>query len=584
MESEGHGEVEAGSPSPEAAVGVGVAGSGGGGEELPSLENVEETCEDEEGSESSSSASEAELEEGIAAEVSGGHESDEDSVDESELASSAVVSNSGIDADALMDSELRKRKKKKKKKKKKKSTKDAELDRFAALEAQMLPPEIADKRYSSSLESMRNDDSLLWMQLNRCRITDKKARKLFAALKDNTTLTSLDLSENLLTDESLQSLEVVLSAGSAPNLIYVDVRANPISTRSQDVLGRLQNLRKHLKVDYYLEASDQGVGEGGRADDDGWLEGFPRNKWTANSEENGDSHSWDENPMTNIHIRFPTPEALQEKVESALLSIKKSSTSLHVSGLAGSLREIIINFSQQLSLFRGTSTDWKTVEALPKGLPLLLEKIGVFLSVLDMNPPPILCQRKLEEQVAGLHRVALVELLNLLIMPSSPYIEEKLLAESTPARLVRLFFQFPWNSILQGAIFRFLQTVLSRPSLRFSVLEGSAGLPSLLPKAGEECAALSIGRRPGYGGYIVKLSRELEVLAAKDVEVQKILGENEQWATYVRPGGALKKMVAEQTGHLGGPKPFSRSVPHYFQDDSMRADSALEQFRGLFLP
>jgi hypothetical protein len=92
-----------------------------------------------------------------------------------------------------------------------------------------------------------------------------------------------------------------------------------------------------------------------------------------------------------------------------------------------------------------------------QGLPLLLEEIGVFLGVLDRSPPPIICQRKLEEQCAGLHRVALVELLNLLLVPSSPYIEEKLLAESTPTKLVKLFFQFPWNSILQGAIFRSLQ-------------------------------------------------------------------------------------------------------------------------------
>jgi hypothetical protein len=177
--------------------------------------------------------------------------------------------------------------------------------------------------------------------------------QLFAALKENTTLTSLDLSENLLTDESLQTLIGVLEAGSAPNLIYVDVRANPLSNKSPDALGRLQNLRKHLKVAACyihssivcggLEASLSGlcrfsavvnyllrsmrpcllpqvdysqekvVGEGSRNDDDS-LEGYPRNKLTSNTDESGGSLGWDDNPMTNIQIRFPTPEALQEKV------------------------------------------------------------------------------------------------------------------------------------------------------------------------------------------------------------------------------------------------------------------------------
>lgn len=72
--------------------------------------------------------------------------------------------------------------------------------------------------------------------------------QLFSALKENNTLTSLDLSENLMTDDSIQFLLGVLAAGSAPNLIYVDVRGNPISDKSQEILGRLHNLRKHLKV------------------------------------------------------------------------------------------------------------------------------------------------------------------------------------------------------------------------------------------------------------------------------------------------------------------------------------------------
>lgn len=92
-----------------------------------------------------------------------------------------------------------------------------------------------------------------------------------------------------------------------------------------------------------------------------------------------------------------------------------------------------------------------------QGLPFLLDNFGVFLTVLDMNPDPIMCQRKVEEQSAGLHRIALVELLNLLLVPTSPCIENELLEKGTPARISSLFFQFPWNSVIQGAAFRSLQ-------------------------------------------------------------------------------------------------------------------------------
>lgn len=42
---------------------------------------------------------------------------------------------------------------------------------------EMLPPETADKRYALTLEAMKGDENFLWMQLSKCRITDKRTRK-----------------------------------------------------------------------------------------------------------------------------------------------------------------------------------------------------------------------------------------------------------------------------------------------------------------------------------------------------------------------------------------------------------------------
>jgi hypothetical protein len=172
-----------------------------------------------------------------------------------------------------------------------------------------------------TLEAMKHDDSLLWMQLNRCRITDKRARKLFTALKDNTSVTSIDLSDNVITDEGMQFMTGVLAGGIAPNLIHVNVRGNPVSERGKELLSGLFHLRKQLKVEYDMhEICNEG--EGGCLDtDDKWGEGFPRNKWMSDCTEDGRvDHQWGTDSdtvntlLTSQHQRARNPQVLQEQV------------------------------------------------------------------------------------------------------------------------------------------------------------------------------------------------------------------------------------------------------------------------------
>jgi hypothetical protein len=85
-----------------------------------------------------------------------------------------------------------------------------------------------------------------------------------------------------------------------------------------------------------------------------------------------------------------------------------------------------------------------------------------------------------------------------------------------------------------------------------------------------------------YGGHIVKLSREIKVLAEKDTAIQNLVQQNIDWLAYVESNGPLAKLVAEQSGDLGGPKPtFSRSMASFFQNDIGRSSAAFEQLRGL---
>ena len=80
--------------------------------------------------------------------------------------------------------------------------------------------------------------------------------QLFAALKDNTSVTSIDLSDNAITDEGMHFLTGVLAVGLAPNLIHINVRGNPISSRGRELLAGLYHLRKQLMVCIFQCRSD----------------------------------------------------------------------------------------------------------------------------------------------------------------------------------------------------------------------------------------------------------------------------------------------------------------------------------------
>lgn len=65
---------------------------------------------------------------------------------------------------------------------------------------------------------------------------------------------------------------------------------------------------------------------------------------------------------------------------------------------------------------------------------------------------------------------------------------------------------------------------------------------------------------------------------------QELLQQSDQWVIFAGVDGLLSKLVTEQTGHLGGPKPvLARSMAPFFQNNPGRSSAAFEQFRGLVL-
>ncbi|GBG59399.1 hypothetical protein CBR_g38425 [Chara braunii] len=428
----------------------------------------------------------------------------------------------------------------------------------------------------------------LWVQLSRCRIGDKKVKRLSDALRGNTTVTSIDLSDNKITDDGIKVLAGVLAGGSASDLISLDVRGNHLSSAGLAALRSLQGLRKLVKVEYgesmsrkYEDGPENGNGDlstgGGKENRaNGWVDDAHERLLASSAED------W-----TEETVREGLPRAVPslnewaavEQVESAMKAVAESAECLNVGHLTAQITNVLHMIDQEL---REAPTRSILLDKLPRGLALTTANIEKFVSVLDMSPPPRLMQNKEVMPTAGRHRIVVIELLSRLVMYCSQEIDQKIVLTGAVRKVVDLMFSHPLCSILHGQASHFLEGVLTRPnsSLCSHVLEGAEGLPTQLAKAGRECAAMRIGKRPGYCGHVVVLCRTLENVADINSNVRGILEKNEDWLRFTAPGGALGKLVKEQFGGLGGPKP---QFPMSCLFDGGSAQAAVDHLRALFL-
>lgn len=90
-----------------------------------------------------------------------------------------------------------------------------------------------------------------------------------------------------------------------------------------------------------------------------------------------------------------------------------------------------------------------------QGLKEVVEDMKTLIFILDVTAAPHQTQRRTEEASAGLHRIAVVNVFGELLEAGCPVMDGQLLALAVPGRLTALFFQYPWNSILQGSLCKF---------------------------------------------------------------------------------------------------------------------------------
>lgn len=427
----------------------------------------------------------------------------------------------------------------------------------------MTPKDISSKRYTAALESLKENDGLvLCLQLHNCQIDDERASKLFLAMEHSDTITSVDLSYNLITDDGFCSLTQLLRGGSIPSLIFLDVRGNPISSKTHELLDGIQHVRKILKIYHDSDTSKDGE-HLSKLDEEVGTErtvNLYRSKWSAACTDNGDN--WF---LSKASTCGQSAFTLKDRVQSAIEVVKVERT-LNTSRLAVLLKEISHLASQELSLQLPNDISRQNHIEYPEGVKYLVNNFPTLISILDMEPS----QGTAVDWGAGLHRVAIVEVICIILLPCLSLVEEHIISSGVLAKLLKLFSDFPQNSILHCVVVRCLQAILSQSStvLFWSLVKDSC-LPSFLAREGTKFAGLHQGRRPSYCGQIFTLSKTLCNLEEIDEGLKGFLNKNEEWKLYVSPDGPFRKMQKEQSGDLCGPKPvLPRLVTNFLHNPS----------------
>jgi len=97
------------------------------------------------------------------------------------------------------------------------------------------------------------EDSANHVELSVSRISDKEVVQIVEAFKSSSTLTSLDLSHNEITDIGVQALVTGLAMGGAKNLKELKICRNQYGVMGRNMLAGLQAMRKTMKLYYDQE-------------------------------------------------------------------------------------------------------------------------------------------------------------------------------------------------------------------------------------------------------------------------------------------------------------------------------------------
>jgi len=481
--------------------------------------------------------------------------------------------------------------KKNKKKKKKKKKKTAQDESGTAGQETRPQPEVlpdAEARYSQALDSLRcNDETGMWISLKNCNIGDKKVKKLVDLLKNNDTVTSINLDNNVISEGGFQNLAAALGSGSAKNLIELSVRTSANTDSVQNIWDGLTKLRKNLSIEYepiveespspstanvdadtsaptsspesekLFEKSPPKTGKVPNFDldlEEEDLDDIDGDVVVEGFEPNDVDADWDELREERDHSLLPSDAA--DDMVAECLQLAGEGWEAPPLGVA------LQNLAKALDEDTGDGIIGTNVplRQLPPIVKKLIAKLDGFVDILDLEPRSVLTQygSGVPQRAVGTHRVFAVEIFVRILQIGAEELDMKLAETDASLKIVNLLLDYPWANSAHGVCLQYLQNALSVPPLAKQLLEGGEkSLPNRLAKLGSTAADQGVSRRNGNVGHIMVLSKLLVSMQNSDdvSTAMKQLGENTSWCNYIAEDGPLSRLVNQQEGNLCGPKP-----------------------------
>ncbi|KAG2452581.1 hypothetical protein HYH02_002818 [Chlamydomonas schloesseri] len=517
-------------------------------------------------------------------------EEEEDSDDEDDAASIASTASSA----ASVDSSGAKKKKKKKKKKKGKGG-AASQAAPAGEAAQAASPagttltkaqkQEAERRFTAALDACRGADEM-WVKLSNCNIFDVKAKKLADALKSNSCITSLDLSQNHISDEGAQALAAMLQGSGAPELIELDLRDNPLSSAALQTLEALQKARKQLVVKVGAAGEDgkrspgkDGAGGGAGGTGTGMKAGsevtkgpmFRKYFQSGNDDDDNDSGQGDlDGPLGDGGM---APEDLWAEIKSL---VEEGTSS--IPKLSTLLQQLIGHLNRELGTLQVPHTDSAVDGSRPhiKGCIMNLDVLG---AILDLVPREVTMQYVSEPQPAvGSHRVWATEIVSMLLAPNHQAMDHLVAGSKLVPKVLAISLAHPLCSALHTRALRILRSCcvskvgglygpLFTPGMGAGLMaaDGGSELCASLQQQLADRAALAVGvpsgRRDRSVGFVLEACKVLRACCDEanrdsilNTNVRRLLQMDAKWSEFVSEGGVLSQLCKEQEGDLGGPR------------------------------
>jgi len=110
--------------------------------------------------------------------------------------------------------------------------------------------EALPSKLQEAIKRMEANEGPEKVELSVCRITDKELLEIAAALKNNTTVTHLNLSFNQITDVGVQGFVTQLATGIAKSLKELNLSNNSFGNMGKQMLDGIKFMRKDISIIY----------------------------------------------------------------------------------------------------------------------------------------------------------------------------------------------------------------------------------------------------------------------------------------------------------------------------------------------